>query len=113
MNLIFTKMDQQPTNNMPVQDNCGFWSYKELPEGAVQVTAEMYHSGVLSRKNTPYVIKSVVYEEYQCFRVNDTTHTRIIPFVESNSVYLIPTSDRITKPQGDIPLANKVFELEI
>lgn len=104
-------MDKQI--NMPVQDNCGFWHYKELPEGAIPVTIEMFRDGALSRINKPYVVKSIAYEEFQCFRVKDTTHTRIIPFVESNSVYLLPIRDRITKPQEDIILAKTELVLEI
>ena len=99
--------------NVPLQDNCGFWYYKELPEGSIPVTIEMFNNGILSRTATPYMIYSTIYDQYQCYRVNDTTHNTIIPFVESNRVYLLPANNSILKPQEDIQPINTVFELEI
>jgi hypothetical protein len=97
----------------PVQDKCGFWIYEELPEGSVLVTMEMLTNGVMNRMNTPFVIYSDTYKEYQCYRVNSITLQRIIPFVELNRVYLLPTSNDIQQPQQGIIATNTELSLEL
>ena len=81
--------------NQPTKDSCGFWKYKELPEGSVLLSVEMFNSGLL-RLDMPFVVFSELYKEYQCFRVKQNTATWIMSFIVLNRVYTVPGSSQIS-----------------
>ncbi len=97
----------------PTKDACGLWKFDTLPEGALLVTMDMFTQGAMSKTNTPYVIYSKLYKEYQCFRVNANTHNKIIPFLQLNRVYLLPTTSHIPKSKEGINLTNTELELKL
>lgn len=98
---------------LPEQNSAGLWFYKELPEGAKQVSVAMFKSGAMSRLNTPYVIYSEVYDEYQCMRVQENTHNRILPFIELNRVWLLPVKNDISDSKEDMKKLQTELQLEI
>ncbi|MFZ4402198.1 MAG: hypothetical protein ACOYO1_19360 [Bacteroidales bacterium] len=87
--------------NQPTKDSCGFWIYKELPEGSVLLSVEMFNSGLL-RLDMPFVVFSELYKEYQCFRVKQNTVAWIMPFIVLNRVYAVPGSSQILTPNEQL-----------
>ena len=97
----------------PIKDKCGFWIYETLPEGSVLLSMDMLLKGALKYINTAFVIYSEEFEEYQCYRVNENTHSRIIAFVELNRVYLLPTNNAVSQAKEGIIPINTELSLEL
>lgn len=98
---------------LPEQNSAGLWFYKELPEGAKQVSVAMFMAGAISKLNTPYIIYSEVYNEYQCMRVQENTHNRILPFIELNRVWLLTNKKDTDDCREDMKGLHTELQLEI
>ena len=70
----------------PEKDKNGFWKYKVLPPEAVLLSIELFKTGMMI-KNTPFIIHSMIYDDFQFYRITEHNLTWIEPFILANRMY--------------------------
>ena len=71
-----------------IKGNIGY-HLKTLPEGSVLISMADVNKGLL-KKGCAYMLYSYAYDIYECHRFKPEYYKKLIPFIETNRVYLFP-----------------------